>query len=115
MMREEKIRTARRLTEAARGRAREAREDEESWLREVRKMEEETPLIPPAQPPIQMAKMPAGAESWESMSGTMGVPDSQSGSRATEGRMLTNFNFDTAGNSDEMQAQAQVTAMPSKK
>ena len=115
MMRVERIRTARRLSEAARGRAREAKEDEESWLKEVRRMEEETPLTPPTQPPIHMAKMPAGAEPWKSMSGTISVPDSQSGSRATEGRMLTNFNFDTAENSEEMQAKAQMTARPSQK
>ena len=44
-------------------------------------MEEETSSLPPAQPPNRLAKMPAGAESWESVEEMMGVPDSLSGSR----------------------------------
>ena len=78
-MREERLKEARRLTTEARMKAREAQEDEEGWLREVIRMEEMTPSSPPAQPPNQLAKMPAGKEPWGSMEDMRGVPDWMSG------------------------------------
>ena len=80
-MREERIKEATRLTAEARRKVREAQEDEEGWLREVIRMEEETPSSPPTQPPNQLAKMPAGKESWESVEEMRSVPDSLSGCR----------------------------------
>jgi hypothetical protein len=73
--REERLEEARRMTMEARRKAREAKEDEEGWLKEVLRMEEMTPSSPPAPSPSQTAKMPTGKEPCWSMEGMNSVPD----------------------------------------
>ena len=69
------------MTKEVRMKAREAKEDEEGWLREVIRMEEMTPSSPPASSPNQTAKMPTGKEPWRSMEDMSSVPDRMLGGR----------------------------------